>query len=90
MNKERRKRLNEIAVRTDAIIEKLASVSEDLQQIQAEEQDYYDMMPEPFQNGIKGLNAQAAIDALQDAIDNLDTMSSELDEFLQNIDAASM
>ncbi|MFA4871384.1 MAG: hypothetical protein WC623_24510 [Pedobacter sp.] len=73
MNIDRRKRLVKIS---DAI----AELSSDIEGIMEEEQEYYDNMPESFQNGEKGDLAQTAIDALQSAQDNCDEIIGSIEE----------
>lgn len=41
-----------------------------------EEQEYFDNMPEGFQNADRGSNAQSAIDAMEEAIGHLETIES--------------
>ena len=43
-----------------------------------EEQDYFDNMPESFQDGQKGEDAQTAIDALDEAVSQMDDVSQAL------------
>ena len=71
MNKQRRK---EIA-RAVAMIEEAKSI---LETCRDEEQDYFDNMPESFQDGQKGEDAQTAIDALDEAISQIDDVSQAL------------
>ena len=51
-----------------------------LESLKDEEQEYYDNMPEGFQNGDKGEQAQAAIDALDQACDNLQNTIDSLED----------
>lgn len=44
----------------------------DLEELRDELQEWYDNLPENFQDGDKGQEIQEAIDALNDAIDNLE------------------
>lgn len=64
MNKDRRKRINEI----HAGLEQWVSMLEDLE---SEEQDAFDSMPEGLQDSERGQVAQSAIDSLVDARDSL-------------------
>ncbi|WP_282347967.1 hypothetical protein [Pseudomonas sp. PS01301] len=64
MNNERRKQIA-------ALLDRIESVCSEVEDLQSEEQDYYDNMPESFQGGEKGENAQAAIDALDSAAQSL-------------------
>lgn len=73
MNDARRK---EIA-RAQALVAEARSI---LTVCQDEEQDYYDNMPESFQNGEKGDQAQRAADTLQEWCDALEEIeSAEID-----------
>ena len=64
MNKDRRKRIDEI----HAGLEQWVSMLEDLE---SEEQDAFDSMPEGLQDSERGQVAQSAIDSLVDARDSL-------------------
>lgn len=64
MNKERRKQIAEAT----ALIERGLEI---LETCRDEEQEYYDNMPESFQNGDKGQSATAAVDVLETAIDQI-------------------
>lgn len=70
MNKQRRK---EIA-RAQALIAEARSI---LETCQSDEQDYYDNMPEAFQNGEKGEKAQSYADRLQEFVDSLEEIENE-------------
>ena len=73
MNKKRR---SEIA-RATALIEQAWLI---LETCRDEEQDYYDNMPESFQDGEKGEAAQTPIDALDEAVSSLEEMKGNLDD----------
>lgn len=73
MNKKRR---SEIA-RATALIEQAWLI---LETCRDEEQDYYDNMPESFQDGEKDEAAQTAIDALDEAVSSLEEMKGNLDD----------
>lgn len=72
MNKPRRERIS-------AIINKLGELSEELETIKDEEQDYYDNMPESLQGGEKGEAAQSAIDALENAKSEIEQATTNLE-----------
>ena len=77
MNKDRR---NDIARVQDTIMEIAAlldGVRDDTEAIRDEEQDYYDNMPESFQQGEKGEVAEAAISALDDALSALNDFDTD-------------
>lgn len=69
MNAARRK---EIA-KAGALIDEAKQI---LEQAQTDEQEYYDNMPESLQGGEKGNAAEAAADALQEAVDACDEVVS--------------
>lgn len=60
MNKERRKRIEDL--------------KSELETIRDEEQEYYDNMPENMQNGEKGDTAQSNVSSLEEAINNLESI----------------
>lgn len=72
MNKDRRKRIDEI----HAALEQWVSMIEDLE---SEEQDAFDGMPEGLQNSERGQVSQSAIDALAEARDSLSSALDALD-----------
>lgn len=64
---------------------KVSDIKSDLESLRDEEQDYYDNMPEGFQNGEKGEAAQSAVDALENAITQLEELENctEVGEFIK-------
>jgi hypothetical protein len=72
MNDARRKAITEAHAKLDEAKSLLETTRD-------EEQDYYDAMPESFQNGDKGEKAQSAIDALDEAINELESAMANLD-----------
>ena len=78
MNNNRRKCLEDIKERIEAAMSQLAcDLKEELESILNEEQDYYDNMPECFQNSERGEASQQAIDNIQSAIDELEMLDAE-------------
>ena len=73
MNKQRRKEIAQAL----AMVETAKGI---LEACRDEEQDYFDNMPESFQSGQKGEEAQAAIDALEEASSLMEDVSNALDE----------
>lgn len=61
MNIKRRKRI-------DAVLELLASIQNEIEEIQQEEQDYLDNMPENLEGSEKYSIAEEAIDNLESAL----------------------
>ena len=89
MNNDRRKRLQ-------TIISTLEQARADLDDIKSEEQDYFDAMPEAFQQADKGQAAEAAIEEMENAgnsdlasaIDGFDRLTEQLDEIVQSLETA--
>jgi uncharacterized coiled-coil DUF342 family protein len=73
MNKQRRDRI-------DTIKESLAGLKSELETIQEEEQEAYYAMPEGLQSSERGEKAQAAADALSEAVSQLDGAIEQLEE----------
>ena len=73
MNKERRTRIT-------ALQDKLREISSEIETIKDEEQEYYDNMPESLQGGDKGQAAEAAINALDEAYNEVEHAADNLDE----------
>lgn len=74
MNKERRKRIDEVRL-------KLAELKEELEELRYDEQAAYDNLPEGLQEGERG-------EAMSEAIDNLDIAIDSVDEVDEYLDAA--
>ena len=71
MNKARRNRIAEVQSQLETLKQEIDSILE-------EEQEAYDNMPESLQNGERGEAMQEAIDALESAVGSCE----ELDEYL--------
>lgn len=88
MNDERRKRLDEIKERISSIMNELTGdITEQLQSIRDEEQEYYDNMPESIQNGERGERTQQVIDSLDEAISDLESL--DVEPITSNIETAA-
>ena len=61
MNNTRRKHLRDI-------IEKMEGMKSEIEEIRTEEEEYYNNMPEAFQDGDKGDRAQTVIEYLDEAM----------------------
>jgi hypothetical protein len=72
MNAERRKKLSEAWTK---IAEGLSLIEEVL----SDEQEYYDNMPQGFQEGEKGQKAQDAVSELEGVVDTLQQVESSLE-----------
>jgi flagellar biosynthesis chaperone FliJ len=73
MNQKRRESISKISNALDDLKCQLETLLE-------EEQEYYDNMPEGFQNADKGEAAQSAISALEYAVSNLEDTVGNLEE----------
>lgn len=65
MNKQRRKMIN-------ANVNALETIKSILENILADEQDYFDNMPENLQGSIRGMDSEDAISILEDAVEKLE------------------
>jgi len=72
MNKDRRKALQEAVSKLDEARAALFEAKGLIETAKDEEQDYFDNMPEAFQQGDKGQAAEAAIAELDNAIESID------------------
>lgn len=61
MNNTRRKKLREL-------IEKTEGIKQEIEELRTEEEEYYNNMPEAFQDGEKGDRAQTVIEYLDEAM----------------------
>lgn len=88
MNHARRKGLEKLLHQ----LQPLESIKEDLRcEIEAlkdEEQDYRDAMPNSFAEGARGEAADAAIEALDEAMSLLEQMQTEVVDAAERIEAA--
>lgn len=73
MNMKRRKKLESVA-------ERIAELSEELEMIQAEEQEYYDNVPENLQSSQRYEDSEEAIGMMETAIDYLNDAVDELED----------
>lgn len=72
MNKQRRKEIKNV-------INQLEDLRATIEDIQLEEQEYFDNMPENFQLGERGDMANEAIGNMDDALMSIDELLSSLD-----------
>ena len=86
MNNERRKQIDALLERLKGLQEEAAGIQSDLEDVQSDEQDYYDAMPESFQNSEKGERAMAALDAIQEAINAIE--SFDIDGIISSLETA--
>lgn len=71
LNKERREKLRSIA-------EKIEALRGEVEELRDEEQGAYDNMPESLQDAARGESMQAAIELLDDAVNDMQTVCDAL------------
>lgn len=76
MNKVRRVLLEKIQTELETLAESLGTLLE-------EENEYYDNMPENFQGGEKGEKAQAAIEAMDSALNSINEATGDISEAIE-------
>lgn len=69
MNKNRRKELMEWVRKAEGWASQGEELKRDLENICSDEQDYFDNMPENLQGSMRGMDAEEAIEAMNEAID---------------------
>ena len=72
MNKQRRKRINDL-------IDEISALKGKIDEVLQEEQDYYDNMPESLQSSERGENSEEAISNLEEALSCIDDCVSSLE-----------
>lgn len=73
MNKARRGQIETVKSELEALSERIESIRDD-------EQDYFDNIPENLQDSERANMSEAAIDALDSAIDSISEAISSLEE----------
>lgn len=76
MNAERRKKLEAIKERLTTLMGEASSLGDELAELRDEEQDYFDNMPENLQAGDRGEKAEAAINAMETVVGQLEDFAS--------------
>ena len=71
MNKNRRKELMEWISKAESWASQGETLKDELENICSEEQDYFDNMPENLQGSMRGMDAEEAIDKMNDAIESM-------------------
>ena len=87
MNKDRRKVIEEARSEIERAMGIIDDAKSMIESAKDEEQDYFDNMPESFQQGDKGQQAEAAVSALGDAYNDLDGF--DFDNILSQLDDAA-
>lgn len=97
MNQQRRKELKEqldklkkVKIEVDLIVKQLKEIESKIETLMNEEENAYDNLPNSLQQGEKGSYMLKTIDQMNDAIDSIDFIGSELsstdDNFSDAID----
>lgn len=71
MNKNRRKELMEWVKKAENWAAQGEELKNKLEHICSDEQDYFDNMPENLQGSMRGMDAEEAIDAMNEAIESM-------------------
>ena len=80
MNKNRRNELMEWVKKADAWITQGEELKSKLENICSDEQDYFDNMPENLQSSMRAMDAEEAIDAMNEAIASMDSAIEAAEE----------
>lgn len=72
MNKDRRKELMGWIKKAEEWAAQGEEIKSELENICSDEQDYFDNMPENLQGSMRGMDAEEAIDAMNEAIECMD------------------
>lgn len=76
MNADRRKQISKIII-------SLSEIRSEIEELQSEEQDYFDNMPENMQSGENGCAAEQSAQLLDDAMNSIDDVMSNLETALE-------
>ena len=87
MNKDRRKAITELSAELENLRDDIDNLISRIEGIRDDEQEYYDNMPESFQQGEKGQAAEAAVSALDEASGALQEV--DFDSILNYLDEAT-
>lgn len=88
MNQARRKSLQKLLNQLQPLESMIEELRDDISALQEEEQEYRDAMPDGIGEGVRGENADAAIEALEQAVFILEDIQSEIAESAQKIEEA--
>ena len=77
MNRERRKEIQRVITQLEDLAMQISSVSEQIDMIKGDEEEYRDGIPENMQSSDRYQKAEAAADALSSAYDDLESFDVE-------------
>lgn len=86
MNKNRRKELMEWVKKAEDWAAQGEELKGVLENICSDEQDYFDNMPENLQGGQRGMDAENAIDAMNEAIESMENAIEAAEEAASCVD----
>jgi predicted RNase H-like nuclease (RuvC/YqgF family) len=86
MNKQRRKELAAIIADFENLTQTIDHLRERIEAVKDEEQDAFDNLPESLQEGERGQQMQTAIDAMDNAISDLETI--DVDSITSSLEEA--
>lgn len=75
MNAQRRKRI-------DALIVKMQEISTEIEELQSEERDAFDNLPESIQYSERGEQMERSADSLEEAQSDIDSIINNLEEII--------
>jgi alcohol dehydrogenase YqhD (iron-dependent ADH family) len=88
MNKERRETIARLSKRFYELQDELEDIRFEIENVKDEEQEYFDNMPENLQVSDRGVSAESAVDALEQAHDALyDLLNSDVVGLLETAQA---
>ena len=88
MNNERRKEIDRLMERVNSLLSDLSEIRDSIESVCDEEQGYLDNLPENMADGERAEKSQAAIDALDEALNSLDVSEMYLGEINTNLETA--
>lgn len=86
MNKDRREQITAAAALVGEASAKIAEASAAVESVRDEESEYLDAMPEGFKNGDRGQAAEAAVSAMDDALNELQQIGTA--EIIRSLEEA--
>lgn len=89
MNKPRRKQIQDVIEKLSSLQSEMEVLIEEIESIQADEEEYRDNMPENLQGSERYERADTACDALESAKDSLEESKDNIDEVVSSLEEAS-
>jgi prefoldin subunit 5 len=86
MNKARRQQIEDIKARIAILLTQAETIKCGIELICSEEQDYRDNLPDSLAGGEKGQKSDAAIEALEQVIEDLESLIET--DFIAQLDIA--